>query len=424
MTITINLNNLLIRLILTAIGLLICVIAVDSIRSHFLIRNIADRRIVMNLDVLNSAAIRFPDSSRVQLRLAEAELEAAMADISKLSSAQQSALRVANLSPWDYRGWRLLSLAKESDGNAQEALNLAQVALNLAPNHSEVNWALANLLLRQNRQAEASQALRRATATRADLLPVALDLVWQASGNDIASLDSLVGEDANAKLVEAQFLTEQGQTDAAINVFRLVDSQTKLNSANAPAFVTWLIQAKRGIEARQLWLEIVGEKGSDGNGVWNGSFEHTPPKDFGHFDWTIKPSNYARIGFDRSVAHSGSRSLKLVFAGQNSTKLENEIQQLVVLKANTRYRLECFVKAVNLVTQEGPRIAVAGQNGTLAVSLPIDLGSTDWQRLFVEFMAPPENGMASVTIVRMPQKDYDGPTKGTVWFDDFRLTQQ
>ncbi len=424
MTVIIKLNNLFTRTLLAVLVLLICLIFANSIFSHFLIRNIADRRIALNLEVLSAAAKRFPTSARVQFRLAEAEVETAANDSEKLRTAEQHVQQAVNLSPWDYKSWRLLALSKDADGNIEEAVRTIQIARTLAPNHSEVNWMLANLLLRQGRQSEALNAFQAATATRSDLLPAALDLIWLASGNDLAALNTLVNGDANAKLVEAQFLAEQSQTDAAISVFAGVDVVTKLSSPSAPAFISWLIQSNRGLEARHLWLGVADEKGVEGNSVWNGGFEQSAPKDFGHFDWTIKPSNYARIGFDRSVAHSGLRSLKLLFVGRDTTKLENEIQQLVALKANARYRLECFAKAGNLVTPEGPRIALLNQKGALAVSEPIVADSTDWQHLVIDFTAPPENIMAYVSIVRVPKKDYDEPTKGAVWFDDFKLTEQ
>ncbi|MGH9803421.1 MAG: tetratricopeptide repeat protein [Blastocatellia bacterium] len=317
-----------------------------------------------------------------------------------------------------------MALAKDADGKTEEAVKSVQIAARLASSHSEVNWMLANLLLRQGKQSEALTAFRVATRTRSDLLPAALDLIWQSSGNDPATLNYLVNGDVNARLIQAQFLAEQGQTEAAINVYRSIDVKTKLNTPGAPAFISWLIQSNFGAEARSLWIDVVGEKGAEGSGIWNGSFEQNSPKDFGHFDWAIKASNYARIGFDRSVAHSGVKSLKLVFVGRDTTKLENEIQQLVVLKANVRYRLECFAKTGNLVTPEGPRIALLGRPGVLAASEPVVVGATGWQHLVVDFVALPENLATHVSIVRIPKKDYDEPTKGTIWFDDFKLTEQ
>ncbi|MBS1791861.1 MAG: hypothetical protein JST85_29415 [Acidobacteria bacterium] len=378
----------------------------------------------MNLEALTSAAKRFPNSSRVQFRLAEAELNAAMANAEQFSTAEQHALRTVGLSPWDYRSWRLLALTKDADGKIEEATDAIQMAAKLAPTNSDTNWMLANLLLRQGKKSEALRAFQVATRNRMDLLPAAFDIVWQAFGNDLTALDELVGGDAEAGLAQAQFLAEQGQVDASIRVFRRVDVQAKLKSQIAQAFVTGLIQANRGLDAREVWLDTVDRDAHEGNGIWNGGFEQNSPKDFGHFDWSLKASNYARIGFDRSVAHSGSRSLKLFFVGRDTTKLENEIQQLVVLRANARYRLECYALAKNLVTPEGPRISLMGPKGVLAVSQTVTADAANWQHLYIDFNAPPEDVAAYVAITRIPKADYDEPTKGIVWFDDFKLTEQ
>lgn len=423
-TLTIRLNNLFVRIGWAVLGSLICLIFAKAIFSHFLVRNIADRRIAFTTVVLDTAARRFSNSSRVQYRLAEAELEADGNEPDKFLNAHEHALRSVSLSPWNYKNWQVLALAKDASGKIDEVAETLQVAVRLAPNNSDLNWMLANLLLRQGKQPEAMRAFQVATRNRADLLAAAFDVVWQASGNDVTALDELVSGDATAKLAQAQFLAEQGQVDAAIHVFRGIDAQAKLKSQIAQAFITWLIQSNRGHEARKLWLATIGEEASNGNGIWNGGFEQVAPKDFGHFDWTLKASNFARIGFDRSVAHSGTRSLKLFFAGRSSTKLENEIQQLVVLKANTRYRLECYALAKNLMTSQGPRIALVGQKGVLAVSDVVVADTPSWQHLVVDLIAPSENVTAYIAITRIPTADYDGPTKGIVWFDDFKLTEQ
>ncbi|HQR33995.1 MAG TPA: hypothetical protein PLK30_14760 [Blastocatellia bacterium] len=424
MTLTIRLNNLFIRIGWAVLGSIICLIFANAIFSHFLVRNIADRRIAFTPVALNAAAKRLPYSSRIQFRLAEAELEAAASEPDKLDKAQEHALRSASLSPWNYKHWQLVALAKDVDGKVDEVARMLQVATRLAPNNSDLNWRLANFWLRQGNQPEAMKAFRLATRNRADLLAEAFDIVWQASGHDVAALDELVNEETTAKLTQAQFLAEQGQVEASINVFRNIDAQAKLRSQTAQTFISALIQANRGQEARELWLAVVGGDASSGNGIWNGGFEQSAPKDFGHFDWALKASNFARIGFDRSVAHSGTKSLKLFFAGRPDTKLENEIQQLVVLKAHTHYRLECYALAKNLTTSEGPRIALVGQKGVLAVSEVVSADSSSWQHLIVDLVAPPESVIAYIAITRIPKAEYDGPTKGIVWFDDFKLTEQ
>lgn len=373
-----------------------------------------------------SAAIRQPNSPRILARLAGVEIEEAATEPQRLMNSHSHALKAAKLSPWNYKGWQMLGMALDADGKLEEALQSVKIANKLAPNNSEVNWMLANLLIRQNNQAEALKAFQLATRASSDLLPAAMEVVWQAFNNDIEALGSLA-TDASSKLTMAHFLLEQVQTDAAIKIFQGIDNGSKLNSPQAASFIALLTLSERASDARRLWEEIVGSvvRGpNSGELMWNGGFETSSPKDFGHFDWAIKPSNYARIGFDRNVFKSGQRSLRLNFAGRDTTKLEDEIQQLVVLSANKKYRLECFAKSGNLVTSEGPRIAMLGQKGIMAVSEPVAPGSTDWQRLVVEFTAPAESGTARVAVIRIPRFDFDEPTKGTIWLDEFKLTEQ
>ena len=321
---------------------------------------------------------------------------------------------------------RTLGLAQDSEGKLEEATWAMRIASKLAPNNSEVNWMLANLLIRQGSRTEALQAFRTATQYSNDLLPAAMEVVWQAFDNDLNVLSSLVSKDASSQMMKAQFLLEQSQLDEAINVYRGINAEAKLNFQSAAAFLDQLIKVGRSSDARWLWMELVANSGRGGiqdGMIWNGGFESSAPKNFGHFDWVIRPSDYARIGFDRNTFRSGQRSLRLNFIGRDTTKLMGDIQLMVVLNANKKYRLECFAKSANLVTPEGPRIALQSEKGILAISEPVASGTTDWQHLIVEFTAPTDSATAQVSIIKIPRFEYEEPTKGSVWFDDFKLTE-
>jgi hypothetical protein len=153
-------------------------------------------------------------------------------------------------------------------------------------------------------------------------------------------------------------------------------------------------------------------------------------KNFAQFDWLFGRSEYARLTIDAAVAHSGSRSLKIEFAGRDTTQLDNEIKQLVPVRPGARYTLECYAKTSELETPEGPRVVVANSASPawIAASEPVSRGSGDWQRLAVDFVAPlsVSGGMSAVfiSIKRKPKFSYDEPTRGTVWFDDFSLKEQ
>ncbi len=422
-TVTFKINSLSGRIAL-AVAVVVCGIVFSGIMlSHFVIRTMADRRITIGREALISAASRLTDSPRIQIRMAEAEMTEP-SDPQVIAQAQKHARLAVNLSPWDYRYWRALAAAQDFRGNSGDAEISLRTASKLAPRYVEVNWALANLLIRHGRLQESLEPFRLAAKANSELLPSSLDLLWQASGGDVEVLKTLVNGEARLQLALTQFLVEQSQNDAAVDLYQKIDARSKINSPSAAAFISSMLAVNPRM-AQKLWLDTIREivPQTSGGLIWNGGFEAESLKQFNQFDWTLSPSDYARIGFDRGVAHSGGRSLKVSFAGRDSTQLEGEIKQLVALKPGTRYRLECYAKAQNLVTPEGPRLALLGRNGVIAVSEPVVAGSDGWQNLAIEITAKAET-TTYISIVRRPRYGYDGPTRGTIWFDDFKLTEQ
>lgn len=423
MTITIKIKSLLGRIALAVAALLFSIGFAAIIVPHFVVRSMADRRIVIGREALASASVRLPGSPRVQFRLAEAVM-AEPAGTQILAHAQASAARAVSLSPWDYRNWRLLAVAEDSLGKSEEAEKALRAAAKLAPNYVEVNWELANLLLRQGKLNDSVEPFRVATTANNELLPSAYDLLWQASGGNLSPLKTLAEGDAKMQLGLTQFLAEQSQADAATGIYRGIDASAKISSPSAAAFISSMLKVNPRA-ARELWLDTVKavnpQATADGL-IWNGGFEAESLKQFNQFDWTISASDYARIGFDRSGGRGGGRAIKVSFAGRDTTRLEGEIKQLVALRPGARYRLECYAKAQNLVTPEGPRLTLLTANGLVAVSDPVAAGSGDWQNLAITFTAPAEPA-AYVTIVRKPRFSYDEPTRGIIWFDDFKLTE-
>lgn len=421
MLITIKLHNLIGRLALTLVAVAVVVVCVGVIYFHFLVRALADPRTAFNQHALTVAAQQLPNSARINLRLAETAT--ANAD----ATAPQHATHAVNLAPWSYQAWRTLAVAQETSGDESAEQSL-RTAARLAPNHAEVNWQLANLLLRRGQLDAALPPFRVAVASNNELRSVVYDLLWQASSGDLNTLKATAGNDAEAQLTLAQFLTEQARAADAINVFRAVAPRARLASTRTAGFITSLVNAGQYETARALWLEVIGAHLNvatpTNEPVWNGGYELDPLPGLNHFDWTISPSEYARIGLDRGAAHSGERALKITFIGRDTTRLDGEVKQLIALRPGASYRLEGYARAADLITSEGPRLALLKQNEVIAASAPVVAGTTDWQLLTVDFTAPADNAAKYVAIVRKPRFSYDEPMRGVVWFDDFKLTEQ
>src|SRR5207253_1852914 len=168
-----------------------------------------------------------------------------------------------------------------------------------------------------------------------------------------------------------------------------------------------LIAAGQVALAHELWYGLLarGSEGSEDstNWIWNGGFESDILVDFAQFDWSIQPSNYARISIDSRTSHSGRRSLSVDFIGRETTRLEGEIQQRVLVRPGARYRLQYYTKTQDLVAPEGPRVVVSGTTWQqwIAASEPARAGSSDWRRVTVEFST--SSPAVIVTIQQKPR---------------------
>jgi len=397
--------------------------------SDFIIRGVADQRLALPREWLLAAAERFPNSSRIYLKLANAEI-AGGAEVAQIDAqAESHAMQAVNLSPWSFQARRLLATAQELNGKHEDAEMSLRRAVKLAPNHAELNWEFANLLMRRGKLGESMEPFRVAGKSKAGLLFSAVETIWRASAEDVETLKTFAGNDTELSLAVVNFLIEQNLIEQAVSVFNSIDKQARERSPQSRELISTLVRAGQFSLARSTWLELMPGSKAEGaearkSLIWNGGFETDAVEGLNHFDWAIRDNKFARIVIDRNVGRTGSRSLKVVFLGVDTTSLRDQVQQTIILNPESKYRLECYAKAKDLVTPEGPRIALIGQSGVIIQSEPMKAGSYDWQRMAVDFVAPANTTSVTLAIVRTPRFAYDDPTSGIIWFDDFTLVEQ
>lgn len=268
-----------------------------------------------------------------------------------------------------------------------------------------------------------------AVAANGELLPGTLDLIWRASNGDVAAVRAVTGNAASTKLALAQFLVKSSRPTEAAEVFGSIDRADRLaSSKESSAFLNSLIAARKLDVARALWSALAGR--DNRTAISNGGFESDILRDFAQFDCAFSRSEYARLAIDAATARSGSRSLRIEFAGRDTTRLDDEIKQLVPVRAGARYTLECYVKTNGLESPEGPKVVVSDSvsSSWISASEPVASGSHDWQHLSIDFVAPQreagETSAVLISIKRKPRFSYDDPTRGAVWFDDFSIKEQ
>jgi tetratricopeptide (TPR) repeat protein len=453
---TITLNNLYKRLAAILAGAGIGLGLGWMVFSNLFVRGVVDRGRSLPRELLVAVAERFPNSARIKFRLAESEVAAVSVNRKYDAMAETHAEQAVDLSPWSYKARKLLARAQELNGKREEAEKSLRAAVKLAPNHAGLNWSLANLLLRRGKLYDSFEPLRIAIRSRVDLAPTAIDLIWRSSGASVDALKSFAGDNTENMLAVVKFLTGRNMIAEAGALFNSIDKKAKAHSPQSPELINALTRIGQLDLARATWVELMtaiqsegqseGESvesteerrdGSPGAGpeesrktldagalIWDGGFEMDGVSGLDHFNWAIRPDDFAWVVIDRSVARTGERSLKLVFSGLDTTTLRNQVQQAIVLKPGAHYYFEGYAKAKDLITPEGPRIAVIGQRGLIGESGPVSPASDGWQKLTISFVAPRDQPAAILAVVRTPKFSYDDPSRGMIWFDDFTLVER
>jgi hypothetical protein len=336
------------------------------------------------------------------------------------------------LSPNDYRLWMDLARAREQSGDPQGGEKALRRAVELAPSYAYPRWFLGNLLLRQGRRDEAFVELRRAGEGEKRLRPQIFSLAWRVYGEDIETVQRVVGDSAAARADLAVYLIGQGHIDEALRVWASLSAAEKKeqNETAGEALVKALIAAKRYRAVLDASRDLAPQ-GTSGippvEQFFNGGFESDNGAAVAAnvFGWQVDSSNEAQIAIDPRTGHLGSRSLRVVFNAPTNLRFHN-ISQLVVVEPSTTYRFECYALARNLRTAGAPKIEVvdaADEKVTLGASQPLAIESSDWQRVTIDFKTPEKAEAVKVRTSRAPcgPKMAVCPIMGLVWYDDFNL---
>ena len=423
---------------------------------HFIVRTLTDERLTYSRAILLPAIERFPASPRLQKRVIESYLNPndSEPDDNEPDSrelevdygkAAEHAMQAVRLSPHNGRLWYWLAQAQEGQGLTAEAEQSLGQAARLAPSDSQVNWGLANVLVRAGKVDESVEYFRRSVSLNANLYPQAFDTLWQAGGRKLELLREICGTKPAAQLSLAQYLVEQRQYGECATLFEsLVQTTDAATLAAIPQtndVLNQLLAAEQPLMARQIWQQLwmklqplnAAKDATNSGLLWDGGFEYDARPALPQFTWILHDSDFARVGYDDRVYHSGRaaegagrQSLKLLFTGRDTTVLSGEVRQRLALEPGRRYRFEAAVKGDQLVYTEGPRLAIMLSNGVvLAQSAPLPDGTWDWQTFTFDFVTPTASGPSGQVmffdIVRTLKLAYDPPVKGALWFDDLKL---
>jgi tetratricopeptide (TPR) repeat protein len=327
------------------------------------------------------------------------------------------------LNPYPARVWLDLASAHQILGWPAEQAAALEEALRREPTTPDVAWEAANFYLVRNEVQRAFPLLRTVMEHDSDRQRPALSLALRVS-DSLEQIWPIVPPQADAHIALLNLLMEAKRVEDSKQVWkRLAGLGQPFDATHALNYVQFLIEAEEPGAAQQTWDDLLRLDPSlsayrrSHNLLVNPGFD-LDLLDAG-FDWRFPNQGPVRMELDATDFHSGPRSLALHFQGLAVS--DAGLWQYVPVNPGTKYRLEGYLKAANLESASGPRLAVVDPySAVVYATTPEITGSGGWIPVATEFTAGPTTRLVSVRVRRVPG---DKLISGQLWIDSLSFTE-
>ncbi len=324
--------------------------------------------------------------------------------------------RAVELNPYSARYWLDLAEAQMTRGETGEVQRSLARALEAEPTSPAIAWRSANYYLAGNDLDSALPLFRVAMQYDPSYIPAALDLSWRATGSVGQISAKALPPHPAPYFALLKILIDQDQSAPANDLWRnLTARKLQFPIPQAFPYFDYLIRTHQVEQAKAVWAELMKVSVTPPNLLHNGSFE----ADFlnGGFDWRYMRCDQVDVAFDTREVHGGARSLRFEFAGPPVA--DAGVYQYVPVQPNTAYRLTAFVKAEEINTASGPRLAVEDSSAAQLLGTTDEFrDSSAWRQRALEFSTGPDTRLVAVRVVRRPGNLL---IQGTLWLDDVEL---
>ncbi|MBI3667927.1 MAG: carbohydrate binding domain-containing protein [Acidobacteria bacterium] len=230
--------------------------------------------------------------------------------------------------------------------------------------------------------------------------------------------------DRRASQAYLRYLVQAGNTTDAVEAWNGIAPRGYADDELAKEFVNFLLGQHRYEAAADSWAQYLGPRRHgyrETNWLFNGDFELDPTGS--PLDWKIYNQPGVEVAPDRSVARSGSRSLRIRFDGKENLAFNNVTQTAVVTPG--RYRFEAFVRTADLTTDQGVGFRLFDPQGSSRVDVRTEplLGTSDWKKIEQTFVVPAGTRLLQVQVVRPRSWKFDSKIRGAVWIDTVALRE-
>ena len=327
------------------------------------------------------------------------------------------------LRPQDYALWLALGQLRDRMGDSKAALAALDRAVERAPFYAHPRWQRGNILLRAGQYEAAFVDLNLAAQSNPELVPNLIDLAWGVTRGDPQLTEELLDiKTDKARLTFARFLAARGR---AVESMRQLNAAGKVDEKERSELIRQLLEKRAFTEAFYVWSGTDPSSNLENTaGIHDGGFEAPLSTNESGFGWRIADTRSVGLSIDPNEPHSGSRSLRMDFTGENPPP--GVLSQLVIVKPSTRYRIHFAGRSREVVTGARPLVSVtdAGEKGPeLALSLPLDKGTTAWRPFSIEFTTGAATNAVTIAVTREGCSSAPCPIFGSISLDSFSVEQ-
>jgi len=148
--------------------------------------------------------------------------------------------------------------------------------------------------------------------------------------------------------------------------------------------------------------------------------------DEGGFDWRVPSRLQATsVSLDSSQPHTGSKNLRIEFAG-DSNPGGALLSQLILVEPARHYKISFASRSQDIVTGGLPVITItdaSGDHKTLGQSSLLSKGTTNWNVVSFDFTSQPTTKAVVLTIQRQGCSTSPCPIFGVLSLDSFSIEQ-
>lgn len=371
-----------------------------------------------NLDAANKA---------IQVAPGDAEAHFAGGALLSLSGKpEQGAIELeqaVSLRPAYYGMWSELGLLRDQIGDQAGALKAFDEAVRYAPFYAQPRWNRGNVLLRSGQYEAAFNDLTQAAQSNPKLIANLVDLAWGTSRGDVTLTEELAQiNNDKTRIAFARLLVRRGLAPEAIAQLRQVRS---IPEAIKLELVDQLVSKKAFHEAFEIWSgPLETGKQLTGPAIHEGGFE--APLSFGQggFGWRV-PLKLEATSFvlDSSQPHSGSKDLRIEFAGESNPELAL-VSQLILVEPSRRYKINFASQSHQVVTGGLPIVIAldtAGAPKRLGQSSALAKDTSSWEFYSFEFTTTPQTSAVTLILTRENCTTSPCPIFGSISLDSFSV---